>query len=211
MSDETPWWEVYQSLGFMTSGKQLATLQAWGRLFDQEGRTNEEMTQAVYAIARRDKLPSFAEEHLQAIREELRAIDESQRQQEPVVVNRAPCPFCYDCGIVCGLPHSRQITNDGVWTGTIGGPASTQCAKCDRCNVGRSIGGNMITLTQYESRNPHWSLQLEFYRQYQALESEKDRVARKDPSAQYPESSAEAELSQKLSESIEKILAKVRA
>ena len=211
MSDELSWYELYQSLGFMSSGKQLATLQAWGRLFDQEGRTNEEMTQAVYAIARRDKLPSFAEEHLQAIREELRRMDYESSMVAPVVVNRAPCPLCFDCGIVCGLPHSRQITNDGVWTGTIGGPASTQCAKCDRCNVGRSIGGGMITLTQYERANPHWPLQLEFYRQYKSLENEKDRVARKDPSAQYPESSAEVESSRKLSETIEKILAKVRA
>lgn len=208
MSDEIPWWEVYQSLGFMSAPRQTATLQAWAHLFDTEGRTNEEMVQVVYAIARRDKLPSFAEEHLQAIREELRRMDYERSMVAPVVINRARCPYCGDCGIVCGLPHSHHITHEGLWDATIGKLMYTQCAKCDRCNVGRSIGGSMLTLTQYERDNPHWQMQLDFYAQYMKSNRQAWQAARKDPCSQYPETAADAKSAQKLEASVKKILAR---
>lgn len=185
MSD-TPWWEVYRSLGFMSGQRQEQTLQAWAALFDAEGRDNADLVQVAYAIARREKMPSFAEEHLEAIRQELRKLDTLRQERLPVVSNHAPCQLCGDTGVVCGLPHSRYITPEGFWAAIVGGPHYTQCARCDRCAVGRAARtGDMCTLTQYEMVNPHWQHQLDSWQQYAEAQQAAWSATRADPASRY--------------------------
>ena len=168
MSD-TPWWEVYRGLGFMSGAKQEQTLQAWAQMFEAEGRDEADLIAAAYAIARREKIPSFAEEHLQAIRQELRRMDADRAFRQPSVINRQPCPMCGDVGVVCGLPHLRYLDQAGFWMASTGGPEYKQAAACDRCIVGRSKpAGQMCNLTQYERENPHWLAQLNYHQEYRA-------------------------------------------
>jgi hypothetical protein len=206
MSD-TPWWEVYRSLGFMAGQRQEQTLQAWAALFEAEGRDNADLVQVAYAIAKREKIPSFAEEHLEAIRQELRKLDAARQERQPVVRNHAPCQFCGDTGVVCGLPHSRYITAAGFWTAIVGGPHYTQCAKCDRCAVGKAARtGDMCTLTQYEMRNPYWQHQLDSWPVYAEAKRAADQATMADPASKHPESSSVRQSIQKLLDRIQKHL-----
>lgn len=192
MTEETPWWEVYQSLGFMTAPKQSLTLQAWARMFEAEGRGSEDLVTAAYAIARREKIPSFAEEHLEAIRQELRRIDSDRALKAPVLTNARECPVCGNAGVVCGLPHSRFIDDNGFWMASTGGPEYTQAAACDRCALGRSRpAGQMCNLTQYEQVNPYWAEQLRYHRQYRTLKAQALRATAQDPGAQVQETATQ--------------------
>jgi len=212
MSESAPWWEVYRSLGFMSGARQEQTLQAWARMFEAEGRDEADLIAAAYAIARREKIPSFAEEHLQALRQELRRIDGERAHRTPSVYNRQPCALCGDTGVVCGLPHLRYLDAGGYWMASIGGPEYTQAAACDRCTIGRSKpAGQMCTLTQYEQENPHWLAQLNYHRDYRAERSAALRAARQDPAAQHPESAAERLSLDKFFQRIKDRMSKTRA
>ena len=209
MSDETPWWEVYQSLGFMTAPRQSMTLQAWARMFEAEGRGSEDLITAAYAVAKRDKIPSFAEEHLEAIRQELRRIDSDRALRSCTPHSQQECPLCGNSGVVCGLPHSHFIDDNGFWRASTGGPEYTQAAACDRCIIGRSRpSGKMCNLTQYEQVNPYWAEQLRYHRQYRALKAAALRATSQDPQAERQETASDRLSFDKFFEALQARIAK---
>lgn len=173
---EGNWWDIHARL-FGCSGENWAqTYALWNEVFRAEGRSNRELIAAVLATARREKIPNWGTEHLQAIRDELRLADHQAREKERLDRQALPWPSCGHCrgaGWICGLPHLEQIV-DGKWNPGMG-THQTQAVTCS-CHIGQRIetGVNahmekqqpgrerkLIGLDEYTRRNQNYREQME--------------------------------------------------
>ena len=164
------WVDLFQALFSAHSPTWGPTLLAWRELFNAESRSNSEMVSACHSIAKRQVIPRFAPEFLQAIREELSRQDASfarQREDDRLSQLDQPvrCRRCRDVGMITGLPHVDHV--DGAnWSR----PRYTQSAICD-CPLGQqsrqkwlSLNKPLMTFGEYERRNPHWRSQVQMRR-----------------------------------------------
>jgi len=164
------WLDLFQALFSANSAQWGPTLLAWRELFTAEGRSNSELVAVCHGIAKRQVIPKFAPEFLQAIREELAKQDASfARQREDArladLTQPTRCRRCRDVGMITGLPHVDFV--DGVnWPR----PRYTQSETCD-CPLGQqsrqrwlSMEKPVMSFAEYERRNPHWRSQVQMRR-----------------------------------------------
>jgi hypothetical protein len=176
------WANLHQAIFGNHSDSWIDTYRVWVRLFDLEGVSELELESAVIAVSRRASIPRFAAEHLEALREEIRLgrrkIEAQHYQNSLPGPDRGTCQLCGDAGIVCGLPHLKDIR------GSIWGGRYTVGIVC-RCLRGKWFGEKcrpndqpLMGLDEYELHNPDWRGQLRAraeLREFEARESGKWR------------------------------------
>lgn len=164
------WVDLFQALFHANTPAWGQTLFAWGQLFHAEGRSNSELTSAVRALTRRSPMPNYPTEFLAALRAELRAQDESVRQQAEArrcaeITRPIRCTTCGDSGWCCGLPALESVRGpewiQPRWT----------CAVTCHCEAGQILNSRWATRQpepkpvmswhDYAKRNPHYEAQME--------------------------------------------------
>lgn len=127
------------------------TYAAWHEMFSTEGFTNAQLEAAVLAVAKRFKVPVFAAEHLNALREELRdiAIRNREAALKAAKAREPRCPHCKNMGTVW-VPIGLNAQTIGQWS-----HQGCQCA-CDYCDIAKLEGFNDPALSTYEARFPEW-------------------------------------------------------
>lgn len=180
------WQEIHARLFSTPSERWWETYAIWARLFDVEGWSHEQVTDAVYRVARRNVLPQFAPQHLQAIREELLSAAREIRDLRRRHFDAESCATCQSSGWVTELPHLDHV-KDGRWL-TDMGVYYTQ-AVCCSCGKGQSIktavaahwskelireGQFPMDWNEYMRKNPGYREQLEIRKQVHATQRELD-------------------------------------
>lgn len=178
------WQEIHARLYSTPVDRWWETYAIWARLFDAEGWSHEQVTDAVYRVARRNVLPQFAPQHLQAIREELLAAAREIRELRKRHFDSVDCGTCHSVGWVTELPHLEHV-KEGRWH-TDMGVYYTQSVCCS-CGKGQSIktavaalwskelvreGQFPMDLLEYLRRNPGYREQLEIRKQIYATQRE---------------------------------------
>lgn len=176
------WVNLFQQVFFSNTDTWVETLGTWDDLFKAEGRSNSEMTAAVYAITKKSKIPQYPTEFLAALRAELRQNDESLRQHQETAraadyAKPVRCRTCKDTGWVVGIPHLDTVFGPEWRT-----PRYTMAVTC-HCGLGHHINQKwanaqpdpkqVLGLMDYETKNPHWRAQL----QLQQKERDAERAA----------------------------------
>lgn len=179
------WIATHRALFGAHAGTWSEVHQAWASLFALEGRTDEEMTEAVLRVSRRAKIPEWPPGHLEALRAELRGIDEEKRAAMARVraereAEFPACPECRGAGWICGVPHPDHLDDNGTWPPEVGQPGYTIAVVCD-CPRGQGVtvktrdGMSPLRLTAYTRRLPDWRARirraLEYKRAEQAAEA----------------------------------------
>jgi hypothetical protein len=166
---QTLWLDLFQGLFHANTPAWGQTLFAWGQLFHAEGRSNSELVSAVYAITRRNPMPQFPTQFLEALRDELRQQDrsmsaqaESRRLDDTIPVQ---CDTCSDSGWVCGLPHLSS-----VWGPEWRKPRTTMAVTCF-CSAGEQLNAraagrqtdpkSLMSFIRYSAKNPHYQTQMD--------------------------------------------------
>lgn len=162
----------------ITDKTDMRTLASWESLFIAAGYLPAELDEASRHLAGNlaeilagegrylGKMPA----HLAAIQQRIRqrrAVTYS-RQVEEFREDRGTCTICQGGGTVPGLPHLGGI-RDGQWVPmnvARGGPAYyTQAVTCS-CPLGRWFNQHrppdraLMSLEEYQAKNPRWQLQL---------------------------------------------------
>ena len=139
---------------------------AWDRLFKGQGYTDAHLSAATQAVAHRHKVPVFAAEHLNALKEELRDIRnmEHERALRAAQTMNPPCPDCKNHGMIWA-PDPKHISADGEWDGFIDPfDGTTIRVICDGCQVARLMGYEGPTVSAYTPHVPNWRDLLARYR-----------------------------------------------
>lgn len=169
------WANLHQAIFGNHSDSWLDTYRVWDRLFRLEGISESELEGAVLAVSRRPKIPRFAGEHLEAIREEIRALRLIEERKNYANALPGPgvgeCALCGDAGLICGMPHLDDIRHGHWFSGyTVG-------IVC-RCLKGKWFGEKcrpndqpLMGIAEYETRNPYWREQIQARKEKQDLES----------------------------------------
>ena len=180
------WQEIHARLFSTPADRWWETYAIWSRLFDAEGWSHEQVTDAVYRVARRNVLPQFAPQHLQAIREELLSAAREIRDLRRRHFDAESCSTCKSTGWVVELPHLDHV-RDGRWH-TDMGVYYTQSVCCS-CGKGQSIktaiaahwskelvreGQFPMDWTEYMRKNPGYREQLDIRAQVRATQRELD-------------------------------------
>jgi len=162
----TPWPNFFQVMFGAGTDQWKLTLATWAELFHAEGRSNSEMVSVIHGISRRDQLPKFPTDFLEAIRSELKAQDAvfvRKREDARLASLDQPlrCKKCRDVGQVTGLPHCQHV-NGVNWKR----PRYTQAVLCD-CQMGEmsrqkwhSMNKPLMSWSEYVRLNPDWFVQL---------------------------------------------------
>lgn len=186
-------WQDFHARLFGCSGENWShTYLIWSDLFADEGIPNDSLIEAIKQIARRDKIPSYANEHLQAIREELANLRNEYRLSRQRLLTssvQASCSLCRGIGWVIGLPHLEQVI-DGEWDpGSFG--YQTQAVACS-CYIGQQRktgvdqhwqsqiihkGKSLMTLDEYTLKNPNYSHQIAKRERARAAENRTRQLA----------------------------------
>lgn len=169
------WANLHQAIFGNHSDSWLDTYRVWDRLFRLEGISESELEGAVLAVSRRPKIPKFAGEHLEAIREEIKGLRLIEERKNYANALPGPgvgeCALCGDAGLICGMPHLDDIRLGHWFSGyTVG-------IVC-RCLKGKWFGEKcrpndqpLMGIAEYETRNPYWREQIQARKEKQDLES----------------------------------------
>lgn len=164
------WMELHQAIFGCWGDGWASTYLTWDQLFQGEGWPESWIGAAVQRVALREKLPEFATQHLQALREELTSMRRADRMARQTAAAQLPapdakniCTHCKDSGWACGLPHIQSIDSEGNWTGQ----RYTMACPCT-CWKGRKVHESfrvnqqpVLSLGEYMQRNPSWRHQLQ--------------------------------------------------
>lgn len=170
------WANLHQAIFGNHSDSWVDTYRVWDRLFRLEGISESELESAVLAVSRRASIPRFAAEHLQAIREEIKAVrlvEERKKYNNSLPgPGHGECASCGDAGLICGLPHLSDIDSHGHWVS--GYTVGIVC----RCIRGKWFGEKcrpndqpLMGIGEYETKNPYWREQIQARKEKQDLES----------------------------------------
>jgi hypothetical protein len=188
IQEQVPLWqEVHVRLYSTPGDKWWETYAIWTRLFEAEGWTDEQVVNAVYRTARRDVLPRFAPEHLQAIREELRMMFKEQSDLRRKQADEVGCDACSGTGWICDLPHPEHVV-EGRWMQNLG--MYYTVAVCCFCMKGQGIkafvtahwakqpvreGESPMCWDSYTKRNPEYKAQIDVRESLRQAERESNR------------------------------------
>ncbi len=136
-------------------------------------------------------------DHLQAIRDNIRRhrSDEQEklrREMESRADVMGTCDLCGDTGVVCGLPHLKQITVEG-WAPLVTGVPPYTCGAICTCIRGKwqldawdkrsaeykEKHKRSITLAEYTRVNSQWKAQLREFAELRKKQRENDAAADK--------------------------------
>jgi hypothetical protein len=154
----THWAITHAALFGNKSSEWEETYIAWNDLFAAEGFTKDQLEAATIAVAKRFKVPVFASEHLNALREELRDIRKMdyERALRAARTMSPPCPDCQNQGMI-HVPDPKHISACGEWDAlTDPFEATTITAICDGCQVARLMGYQGQLISQYTTQVPNW-------------------------------------------------------
>ena len=171
-----------------------ATYAAWHEFFTEEGAKPAQLEAAVRAVAKRSKVPVFASEHLNALKEELREI-RNRDYENTVKAARERTPRCSTCEFQATLivPNGLSEATLETWMG------QELSVVCDRCDMARIEGHRGMTLGEYEAKNPNWR---ELYARWNAIRSGQSKSAPSATETRYQ--AAKARLVAHVSTALEK-------
>jgi hypothetical protein len=186
------WSEHHAATFGLLSPDDGKMLKAWQDIFDAEGLTHSELTDATKHLATNDT-PRFRIDHLQKIQVFVRGrrteLAKANREAQEQRAGFVPCSRCQGTGFVL-VPTLRFVV-DGTWT-AYGKTFMTNTVSC-LCLRGEDIRDKAakykaahpekktpaipLRLADYELRNPNWEFQMEQRAAQEKAEREAKRLA----------------------------------
>jgi len=162
-----PDWTLSHATLFGNRGPEWKlTYAAWNGLFLAQGYTEAQIFEATAAVANRHKIPVFAAEHLNALKEELRDIRnrDHERALRAAQTMKPPCPDCNNRGMI-SVPDPKHISANGECDAFVD-PFVGHTVKvvCDGCQVARLMGYQGQPISAYTPYVPNWRNLLARYR-----------------------------------------------